>query len=143
LGHDADLALDLLLESLDQLGRLTSRNRAEVEQADRHLGILVARFAAAHHRRFARGRAARLETAAEVDRLERDGCDLVGMTGMPEAALARELDMCYAHIAVIANPAAGRGNGAITMQDIERQLVQGMQRVRRLLAHVVPRLAAS
>lgn len=51
----------------------------------------------------------RLETAMEINRMERDGCDLVGMTGMPEAALARELDICYASCAVVANWAAGRG----------------------------------
>jgi len=75
----------------------------------------------------------RLESAAEIDRLERDGCDVVGMTGMPEAALARELDMAYAHCAVVANPAAGRGTGAITMDDIRAQLELGMLQVRRLL----------
>ena len=75
----------------------------------------------------------RLESAAEIDRLERDGCDVVGMTGMPEAALARELDLAYAHVAVVANPAAGRGTGAITMQDIQAQLEVGMGRVRALL----------
>lgn len=60
----------------------------------------------------------RLETAAEIERMERDGCDLVGMTGMPEAALARELDVPYACIAVVVNPAAGKGDNAITMADI-------------------------
>lgn len=75
----------------------------------------------------------RLETTAEIDRLERDGCDLVGMTGMPEAALARELEMCYASVAVVANWAAGRGEGVITMEAIEKCLDEGMQRVRRLL----------
>ena len=54
----------------------------------------------------------RLETAAEIDRLERDGCDIVGMTGMPEASLARELGLCYATCAVCANLAAGRGGRA-------------------------------
>ena len=49
----------------------------------------------------------RLETAAEIDRLERDGCAMVGMTGMPEAALARELELAYACCAVVANRAAG------------------------------------
>ena len=49
----------------------------------------------------------RLETRAEIARLRRDGCDLVGMTGMPEAALARELGLPYACIALIANWAAG------------------------------------
>lgn len=51
----------------------------------------------------------RLETAAEIDRLERDGADVVGMTGMPEAALARELGLEYASIAMVINAAAGRG----------------------------------
>ena len=52
----------------------------------------------------------RLETAAEINRLERDGADMVGMTGMPEAALARELGLSYAAIAVVVNYAAGRGS---------------------------------
>ena len=52
----------------------------------------------------------RLETAAEIARLRRDGADMVGMTGMPEAALARELDMEYACLAVVANYAAGCGD---------------------------------
>lgn len=55
----------------------------------------------------------RLETAAEIDRLERDGCDLVGMTSMPEAALARESDLPYACLALVVNRAAGRGSQAI------------------------------
>ena len=55
----------------------------------------------------------RLETAAEINRLERDGADVVGMTGMPEAALARELDLPYALLAVVANRAAGRGGAGI------------------------------
>ena len=48
----------------------------------------------------------RLETAAEIIRLERDGADIVGMTGMPEAALARELEIPYAALCVVANWAA-------------------------------------
>lgn len=79
----------------------------------------------------------RLETAAEINRMEKDGCDIVGMTGMPEAALARELELCYATCAVVANPAAGRGTAAITMADIEENLKQGTKNVRRLLAEVI------
>jgi len=60
----------------------------------------------------------RLESAAEINRLERDGADIVGMTGMPEAALARELDMEYATIAIVVNAAAGRGRGAIDLAGI-------------------------
>lgn len=68
----------------------------------------------------------RLETAAEIRRMERDGCDMVGMTGMPEAVLAKELGIDYACIAVIANWAAGKTAGEITMAEIERHLHKGM-----------------
>jgi 5'-deoxy-5'-methylthioadenosine phosphorylase len=79
----------------------------------------------------------RLETAMEVRRLERDGCDIVGMTGMPEAALARELELCYAACAVVANWAAGKGEGPITMKAIEQTLAAAMDRARRLLSELV------
>jgi len=82
----------------------------------------------------------RLETAAEIDRLERDGCSIVGMTGMPEASLARELGLDYAHCAVIANRAAGRGTGTISMADIEENLTSGMESVRHLLETAIPML---
>ncbi len=75
----------------------------------------------------------RLETAMEVVRLQRDGCDLVGMTGMPEASLARELGMEYACCSVIANWAAGLSDGPITMKEIEASLVDGLEQVRKLL----------
>ncbi len=71
----------------------------------------------------------RLETAAEIQRLERDGCHLVGMTGMPEAALARELEIDYAACAVVANWAAGKTEGEISMPEIEKNLAMGMQNV--------------
>jgi purine nucleoside phosphorylase len=79
----------------------------------------------------------RLETAAEIGRMERDSCDMVGMTGMPEAALARELGLCYATCAVVANWAAGREADTINMQDIERHLKAGMEKLRVLLEYVV------
>ena len=82
----------------------------------------------------------RLETAAEIRKLERDGCDIVGMTGMPEAALARELGLRYAVCAVIANRAAGKVPGVITMAEIERNLVDGMIKVKALLTQVIPTL---
>jgi len=75
----------------------------------------------------------RLETIAEINRMARDGCDIVGMTAMPEAALARELGLCYATCAVVANEAAGRCPTELTMAEIERNLVTGMQNVRSLL----------
>lgn len=79
----------------------------------------------------------RLETKAEVDRLERDGANVVGMTGMPEAVLARELEIPYAAILVVANYAAGRGDSkhGIQMSDIEATLQSAMGRVHDLLQH--------
>jgi len=81
----------------------------------------------------------RLETAAEIDRLERDGADIVGMTGMPEAALARELGIAYAAIAVVVNPAAGRGASAhgIQMKEIDEVLKEAMGRVRKIIEVLV------
>lgn len=79
----------------------------------------------------------RLETAAEIARLERDGCDIVGMTGMPEAALARELGLPYACLALVVNPAAGKGAGVIGMADIERALLDGMGKVQATLARLL------
>ncbi|MDD5323081.1 MAG: S-methyl-5'-thioinosine phosphorylase [Methylococcales bacterium] len=75
----------------------------------------------------------RLETAAEIKRMERDGCDLVGMTGMPEAALAKELVIDYAAISVVANWAAGKTAGEITMAEIEQHLHIGMANTAELL----------
>lgn len=81
----------------------------------------------------------RLETAAEVDRLERDGADIVGMTGMPEAVLARELEVEYAAIAVVVNHAAGRGESArgIRLQEIGEVLQEAMARVRNIIEQLV------
>jgi 5'-methylthioadenosine phosphorylase len=77
----------------------------------------------------------RLETAAEIRRLERDGCDVVGMTGMPEASLAREIDVPYAAINVIANYAAGKGDSAhgIHFDAINAVLEETMGKVRLIL----------
>jgi len=82
----------------------------------------------------------RLETAAEIDRMARDGVTLVGMTGMPEAALARELELPYAAVAVVVNHAAGRGDSTVevSMEGIAKVMDAGMERVRALLDHVAP-----
>ncbi len=82
----------------------------------------------------------RLETTAEVNYLERIGCDLVGMTSMPEAVLARELGIPYASVCLVVNPAAGRSDTEITMADIQAVLDSGMDKVRDLLAAVLPSL---
>ncbi|MCQ8129688.1 S-methyl-5'-thioinosine phosphorylase [Methylomonas rivi] len=78
----------------------------------------------------------RLETVAEIKRMAQDGCDLVGMTGMPEAALARELGLNYANISVVANWGAGIVEGEITMADIEKNLEVGMDKAIELLKAV-------
>jgi len=83
----------------------------------------------------------RLETAAEIDRLERDGADMVGMTGMPEAVLARELGLCYATLAVVVNHAAGRGTSthAISHAGIAEISRGAIARACRILDQVVMR----
>jgi 5'-deoxy-5'-methylthioadenosine phosphorylase len=80
----------------------------------------------------------RLETVAEIDQMDRGGATLVGMTGMPEAALAREIELPYAAIAVVVNHAAGRGDSTvqISMERIAEVLETAMDRVRILLEHV-------
>lgn len=75
----------------------------------------------------------RLESAAEIRRMEKDGCDIVGMTGMPEASLAREIDLCYATCAIVANWAAGKGDSEITMAEIKSNLETGMSSLTGLL----------
>jgi 5'-methylthioadenosine phosphorylase len=81
----------------------------------------------------------RLETAAEIDRMERDGATIVGMTGMPEAVLARELGIPYASIAVVVNHAAGRGESeqGVSIERIAGVLETAMDKVRTLIHHVV------
>jgi 5'-methylthioinosine phosphorylase len=81
----------------------------------------------------------RLETAAEIRRLERDGCDMVGMTGMPEAGLAREAEVAYAALAVVANYAAGKGDAqdAVPLHTVGAVLEAAMTRVLAILGQVV------
>lgn len=79
----------------------------------------------------------RLESVAEVDRLERDGCDLVGMTAMPEACLARELGLPYAAVCLVVNPAAGRGNGLIEHEAIGAVIAEGMSRVEQMVLRAI------
>jgi 5'-methylthioadenosine phosphorylase len=88
---------------------------------------------------YAASQGPRLETAAEIDRLERDGADMVGMTGMPEAALAREIGLCYAAIAVVANYAAGRQGSreGIKMDEINATLQTALTKVRKIIENLV------
>jgi purine nucleoside phosphorylase len=80
----------------------------------------------------------RLETAAEIARLARDGCAMVGMTAMPEAALARELGLDYAICAVAVNWAAGRSpDGTPILRQIEQRMDAGLRKVRAVLERLV------
>ncbi len=76
----------------------------------------------------------RLETAAEIRRMKRDGCDIVGMTGMPEAALARELEMDYACCAMVVNPAAGTTAAALELGPMQENIVYMAKQVLKLVA---------
>jgi len=92
-----------------------------------------------NHGIYAATQGPRLETAAEINRLERDGATMVGMTGMPEAALARELGISYATICPVANYAAGRGDSlhGIKYEEVIANLNQTMVRVRNIIAQLV------
>ncbi len=79
----------------------------------------------------------RLETAAEIKRMEIDGCTIVGMTGMPEASLARELGLEYACCAMVVNRAAGKVPTGIDFSKIEKNLKSGVDQVQKLIAEVL------
>lgn len=85
----------------------------------------------------------RLETAAEIDRMARDGCTLVGMTVMPEAGLARELALPYASLCIVVNPAAGRGadRAAIDLAALIAARDRGLADANRLLVGFFERLS--
>ena len=80
----------------------------------------------------------RLESAAEILRLERDGCNIVGMTGMPECSLARELDMAYASISLIVNRAAGKSEEEITMDLIRKNMEMATGDLIRVFNELIP-----
>jgi len=81
----------------------------------------------------------RLDSIAEINRYERDGADMVGMTGMPETALAMELGLNYAIVAVVVNYAAGRGDNrqGVNMEQVNATAGAAMERVRSILECVV------
>lgn len=80
----------------------------------------------------------RLETAAEIRRMAQDGCHVVGMTGMPEAGLAREAGLDYASVCIVANPAAGLEAEPISLEALHAVLDQSMAQVARWLEHLAP-----
>ena len=79
----------------------------------------------------------RLETAAEIKKLGNDGCTLVGMTAMPEAPLARELNLAYASISIVANMAAGLSDVPLTVEDIHAVVANGLERIQKLIKATV------
>lgn len=79
----------------------------------------------------------RLESAAEIDRYERDGATIVGMTGMPEAALARELEIDYSCLSMVVNLAAGRSASEISLEAIKQHMQAGMSKVVEVLRHSI------
>lgn len=83
----------------------------------------------------------RLESAAEIERARRDGCDMAGMTSLPEAGLARELGLDYAGIAVVSNWGAGVSDELISEADIADMLIEPMTRVRALVRALLETLA--
>ena len=84
----------------------------------------------------------RLETAAEIARLARDGCDVVGMTALPEAALARELGLRYGMLAMVVNRAAGLSPEPITLAAIQREAAACIAQVDATLERLAALLAS-
>ncbi|MFZ3087695.1 MAG: S-methyl-5'-thioinosine phosphorylase [Methylotenera sp.] len=108
--------------------------RARLEKSALEIGEKVV-----NHGVYAATQGPRLETAAEIDRLERDGATMVGMTGMPEAALARELGISYAAICPVANYAAGRGDSlhGIDYEEVITNLNQTIVRIRNIIGQLM------
>lgn len=75
----------------------------------------------------------RLETAAEIKKYQKEGCDMIGMTGMPEAALAREFGLDYVCLALSVNWCAGLSDSVITMTDIHQAIAQGTEKVQAII----------
>ncbi len=116
------------LEHIDFTEPYDAGLRRGLAAAARGLGLDVASGGT-----YAATQGPRLESAAEVRRLAQDGCDLVGMTGMPEAALAAELGLPYASLCIVVNAAAGLGDEAITLESMREVLERGSAQVANLL----------
>ena len=109
----------------------TASLRAEIVSAAKNAGVALVDGGC-----YGATQGPRLETKAEIARMRRDGCDLVGMTGMPEAGLARELGLDYACLAIVANWAAGAGpdpDEVITLQDVLDNVATAMDGAARVL----------
>ncbi|GAA3978580.1 S-methyl-5'-thioinosine phosphorylase [Allohahella marinimesophila] len=136
-GRASTFSTDSAVEHIDFSWPYTASLIEQIVSAAKSSGIQVRQGGV-----YAATQGPRLETAAEIRRLANDGCTLVGMTGMPEAALAREAGLEYASLCLVVNPAAGvKAEGApdreITMADIEQAVLDGMSNVRQLIATLV------
>ena len=113
----------------------TTSLRAEVNAAATRAGVALVEAGC-----YGATQGPRLETKAEIARMRRDGCDVVGMTGMPEAGLARELGLDYACLAIVATWAAGAGpdpDEVITLQDVLDNVAAAMDGVPRILREML------
>ncbi|RHW22568.1 S-methyl-5'-thioinosine phosphorylase [Pseudomonas jilinensis] len=125
-------------DDLEQVTHIDFTQPYDESLRQKLLAVLVAQgYAHSSNGIYGAAQGPRLESAAEIRRMERDGCAIVGMTGMPEAALARELELPYACLALVVNPAAGKAQGPIRMEDIEAVMAAGMARVGAVLAGVI------
>ena len=120
---------DGLLEHIEFGNPYSEDLRASLITAARELGLTVVRTGV-----YGATQGPRLESAAEIARMARDGCTIVGMTGMPEAALAREAGLRYANCALVVNWAAGVSDAPISFAEIGRELRAGISTVVRLLS---------
>lgn len=127
--HTFSDSAEVLLHHIDFSEPYSIALRASLQQAAKKAGVaLVA------HGVHAVTQGPRLETAAEIRRLANDGADIVGMTGMPEASLARELLLEYASVCLVVNRAAGLTDQAITVESMHLIMQEGMQHIQTLIA---------
>lgn len=84
----------------------------------------------------------RLESRAEIRFFGMIGGQVVGMTGMPEAALARELEICFGAVTVVTNYAAGLAGGKLTTAEVVGKMKEANQRIGLLLGETLPRIPA-
>lgn len=121
--------IDNMLQHIDFTNPFTEELRLKLQNSIAQLDLSYTDFGI-----YGCTQGPRLETAAEVQRLKRDGCDVVGMTAMPEAALAKELDINYTSLCLVVNEAAGLSDDIITMDDINRVLEQGIVKIKSILS---------
>lgn len=119
---------DMPLQHVDFTEPYSSSLRTQLLQAAANAGVSVVDGGV-----YAATQGPRLESAAEIKRLERDGCDIVGMTGMPEATLARELGIDYAALCVVVNAAAGKNTEPLTIAAMQAAMTSALTEVEKTL----------